>query len=1048
MAFIRNCVIIAVIFCCIVTNAKAQIVYYPAQSSQLLKATADDAAMLFQKAIPGSRFTIQAYTNMPNTGIIFIYDSSIRDNQACRVESNGLGYIKFSAAQDNGLHFGLYQYLHQLGFRFYQPGSIWEITPSLASSFIKTDTIFTTPYKYKTWFVSGGHRRWIMDNNTSYDWDCYAGDNGHNWALYQRRNGMLGSSGFKGHRGDLMSGTYMTALQNNSCYVANYNGSRQASINSVPDIFNSAATSLWANTIEQKYTQGKNIILGNTSLYVNTYRNFDYGSKYIGIEVPDGAKWGNSKENEICTARDYPKESDQQFTLANITAEKILASNPSAHFQLYAYSGHADVPSANISINNNIDVQIIPTVYQMESSTNGLRNRWYNKLSNVSEYQYLNLSGWSGETPSFNWLELKASLQIAKDKKSQGIIWEASPAKFGSLPYLLAANNSLVSDVNVDSTLHEFCSNMFAGASETIFTMMQLWGNSKTSPDKYKMQLYLQLMNTAILQTQSAPTLVKERLTELKAYLHYMVLYFNLSFDDRNKIANEVRDAAQCIYLAKANKMQLVNSYYLISSIVSKYAATSDFYVKYNVLNGTAYQNGTLALLSTAEIDAYFSDDYKNYSNTLDNFKIMEATEIKTAFAPSNLAPLATIKTSISYTNGANYYGKTSFNFIAPTAGSFSIAYNPIFNIPGKGYINFIVESADHALQIVKDFSLDNTSPAGTLNIQLPAAGRYILSIVSKYKSSVELSITTNGNYFYKEAAFLGNKIESYRADLTSLPGYFYIPSGINKVYFTISNSFSSGKYATAETIGKTFDIKDNNGNSIMPRFVTSKDSSLFYLEIPSTAAGTFWQATNMAQYNLEFVNISNVLWYAMHKSCTPSNIAVSIIKNNGICTTRLSTTTAAANLLWEVSDLGQSYNYNNRSVLDLPATISPNAIINLTNEGGCLTVKTLKTDVVYLRDMQACASAAPIASIGASINNSSLATPVLYPNPSNGVYNYMQNGSNTAVDDITIFTSQGTKVGSFKNARQFNISNAPAGIYLYQITKGATVYKGKLVKL
>jgi hypothetical protein len=1049
MAFIRNCILIAVIFCCIVTNASAQTVYYPAQSSQLLKATADDAAMLFQKAIAGSRFTTQAYTTIPASGIIFIYDSSISDNQACKVESNGSGYIKFSAAQDNGLHFGLYQYLQQLGFRFYQPGSIWEITPALVSSYSKTDTIFNTAYKYKTWFVSGGHRRWIMDNNTAYDWDGYNGENGHNWALYQRRNGMLGSASFRGHRGDLMTGSYLATLQNNPCYVANYNGSRQAGFNSVPDIFNSDAVNLWATTIAQKHTQSKNIILNNPALYVNAYRNLDYGAKYIGIEVPDGAKWGNSKENEVCSAVDYPKESDQQFTLANLTAQKILATNPNAHFQLYAYSGHADVPSVNISINKNIDIQLIPTVYQLESSTNGLRNRWYNRSSNISEYLYLNLSGWSGETPSFNWSELKATLQIAKDKKSQGIVWEASPAKFGSLPYLLAANNNLVSGTSVDSTLHEFCNNMFAGAAGTIYNMMQFWGDTKTSPDKYSMQLYLQMMHTAVQQTQSAPEVVKERLRELKAYLHYMVLYFNLSNDDRDKTPQIDKDAVLCMYLAKANKMQLVNSYYLISATANKYAATSDFYAKYNVSNGTAYQNGNLPLLTAAEIDADFLNDLSSYGNTLDAFKTLNAAEIKTQFVSANLVPLTKINTSISYTNGANYYGKSTFNIIAPAAGSFSIQYNPVFNIPGKGYINFVVESADNALQVIKDFSLDNNSTAGTLTVQLPAAGKYILSIVSKYKSSVELSITTNGNYFYKEGAFLGNKIENYRADITSLPGYFLIPEGISKVYFSISNSFSNGKYASAETVGKTFNIKDNNGNIIMPRFVTPKDSSLFYLEIPATAAGTFWQATNMVQYNLQFVNISNVLWYAQHKNCTSSVITVNVINEKGNCTTRLSTTTAATKLLWEITDLGQTYKYSNQSVVDLPANISPNASISLTNAGGCITTKILTTDAAYLRDKQACASAAPVATVsGISVNSSISSAPVLFPNPSNGVFNYMQKGSSAAADDISIYTSQGAKVGSFKNVRQFNISNATSGIYLYQITVGGRVYKGKLVKL
>ncbi len=1046
MAFIRNCIIAAVVLFCIVFNAKGQTIYYPVLSSRGIKETAGDIAMLLQKAVPGSRFTTQTYTSMPASGFILIYDSTITDNQACKVQSDGHNVITFTAAQDNGLLFGIYQYLNQLGFRFYLPGSIWEIIPSLPSAYIKADTVFTCSYKYKTWYLSGGCRRWVMDSNTAYDWDNFAGENGHNWSLYQRRNGMLGSAGFKGHRGDIMSGNYLATLKNNPCYVANSNGSREATSQSVPDIFNSAATDLWANTIEQKYTQNKINILGNSSLYVNLYRNFDYSNKNIGIEVPDGARWGNSKDNEVCNAVSYPKESDQHFTLANLTAQKILAKYQDVHFQLYAYSAHADVPSAGISINKNIDVQLVPTVYQMESSPNGLRNRWYNRSANVSEYQYLNLSAWSGENPSFKWSELKASLQTAKDKKSQGLVWEASPAKFASLPFLLAANNNLVSGISVDSTLQELCNNMFAGASATMYKLMQLMGDFKTAPDRYRVQLYLQLMNTAVQQTQSAPEEVKERLREFKAYLHYMVLFFRLADNDQNKITQEERDAALCMYLAKTNKLQLVNSYYMITVITGKYATTSNFYGKYNIAAGTAYQNGSLPLITPAEIDNDFADDLNKYGNRIEQFKTEEATTIRTQFATANLAPLAKINAHIWYTNGANYYGKTNFNIIAPAAGSFSIQYTPAFDMPGKGYINFVVESADNALQVVKDFSIDNTSPAGTLTVNLPAAGKYILSVVSKYKSSVKLAITANGNYFYKEDAYLGKGMESYVADLSSLPGFFYIPAGISKIYFSVNNSISGNAYVSASTIGKSFNIKDNNGNIVMPRFATPTDSSLFYLDIPASAAGTFWQATTMAQYNLKFVNISNVLWYAQRKTCTSPAFTISVIKSKETCITRLVTTAAAAEVNWQLNDMGTILTYSNQSVVDLPNTISDNAVITLTNNGGCTVSKTLKNEAGYLQSKAACAGAT--AAENTHANNMVAAVPVLFPNPSTGIFNLMQQGARVSAEEIAVFNTQGIKVGSFRNAQQLNISNAAAGIYFYQITVNGTVYKGKVVKL
>ncbi|MGG9961903.1 DUF4838 domain-containing protein [Ferruginibacter sp. SUN106] len=1042
MAFIRNCVITAVIALCISLNAKAQTVYYPSRSSQLLKATAEDAAMLLQKAVNGSKFITQAYTTIPSTGVIFVYDSAITDNQACKVESDGVNYIRFSAFGDNGLHFGIYQFLHQLGFRFYQPGSVWEITPSLSSPYRKSDTTYTCSYKYKTWFISGGHNRWIMDNNATYGWDAYFGENGHNWALYQRRNGMLGSARFTGHRDDVMSGNYLTTLQNNPCYVANYNGSRQANSQSVPDIYNPVAKELWANAIEQKYTQYKTNIYNNTTLYTNIYRNFKYNYDNIGIEVPDGAKFGNSKENEVCTVADYPKESDQHFALANFTAQSILAKYPDKHFQLYAYSGHADVPAASIVLNKNIDIQIIPTVYQMESSTNGLRNRWYNRSANVSEYHYLNLSGWSGETPAFKWSDLKTTLQIAKEKKSQGLMWEASPAKFGSLPVLLAANNYLKDNMEVDSTLHEFCDNMFGAANTTVYNIFKLWGEEETAPDKYSIQLYLQLLNTAAQQTQTATDVVKERLRELKAYLHYMVLYFNQGGDDQDKtITKASRDAALCIYLAKTNKLQLVNSYYLIATIVSKYATTSDFYAQYNVVNGTAYQGGNLPLITAAEIENDFLQDVSKYGNQLEAFKLEKASYVKDQFKTANITPLAVIKTKITYTNGINYYNKTSFNIIAPAAGNFTIQYTPTFDMAGKGYINFLVESADKTLQIVKDFSIDNNNAAGSIKIDLPAAGNYLLTIVSKYKSAVELAITTNGNYFYKNGLFLGNKTESYKADPASLPGYFYVPDGLSRIYCNV-NSFSAGKYASAEAISNNFNVKDNNGNAVQLHFVTPKDSSLLYVEIPEGAGGTFWQATTMAQYTLQFINISNTLWYANRSACSSATFTATVVNQNGNCFTRLTataTTAKATGLTWEVTDMGRTLKYSNQSVVDLPDYISPNAVITLTNGTGCSFTRTLNSDAQYLRDKEACASGAARAAI--------IVTPVLYPNPSAGVFNCMQNGMAAVADEITIYNTLGNQVGSFKNTRQFNISHVSAGLYVYRMVIKGEVYKGKLVK-
>ncbi|HMU74021.1 MAG TPA: hypothetical protein PKD93_14835, partial [Ferruginibacter sp.] len=350
--------------------------------------------------------------------------------------------------------------------------------------------------------------------------------------------------------------------------------------------------------------------------------------------------------------------------------------------------------------------------------------------------------------------------------------------------------------------------------------------------------------------------------------------------------------ATLCIYLAKINKLQLVNSYFLILDQVSKFAATDAFYQQYNVTNGTAYQNGALPLVTADEIEAYFQQDLSRYGTQVDQYNFEEAYSIQKQFLKNNLKPLQKINVQLGYTNGFNYPGRTEFYIYAPAAGSFSIQYTPQFEMSGKGYINFTLEETGSALNVLNDISVDNTEngKSGTLSMNIPAAGTYKLSVVSRFKSSATLLITTNGNNFYKNGPFLGSKTENYRGDLSSLPGYFYVPAGVKKVYFSINNSYSAtGGYASAENISKAFVIKDMSGSILVPRLATPQDSSLFYLEVPAGTNGTFLRATKMEQYNLSFANISNLQWYAQaYVPCSSADFSISVTNRNGTCITTL----------------------------------------------------------------------------------------------------------------------------------------------------------------
>ncbi len=1025
----------------------AQAIYYPAGASDLLKSTADDMAMLLQQAVTGSHFTTQPYTSLPANGIIFVYDDAVAANQDCKVQSDGIGVIKFSAPQDNGLNFGIYQYLQQLGFRFYQPGTIWEVIPSLTSPYKKTDTLYSCQFNYKNWFISGGHNTWAMDKNNAYSWDTYFGDIGHQWALYQRRNNMAGGNRFAGHRGDILTSSYLATLQNNPCYVAPYNGSRQATTQSVPDINNIPAMQFWSAAIEKQYTQFKNTIFGNPGMYSNHYHNFNYNYSAIGIEVPDGAHWANSKENSGCINMDFTKESDQQFTLANYTASAINAVYPGKRFQVYAYDGHADIPSSKIKINDNIDIQVVPTAFQSETSAKGLLNRWYNRSKKIAEYHYLNLPQWSGETPSFNLDDLKTTIQRLKEKQSLGIVWEASPAKFASLPYLFAANAALKDNAGVDSLLQEFCNTMFENGAGTIYQLLQYWSNEKTvtvtdgiQDNNYKLPLYFQLLNRAVQETQQSPAIVKERINELKAYLHYMLLYYDWSFDQRSNKSKADKAGLLCLYLAKISRLQLVNSYFLISDLISRYEVTDNMYIKYNATNGTAYQDGTLPLVTAEEINSNFINDLAAQTGTINRYEFKDAVQIKNLFETNNLEPVEKITVKINYTQGKDYGTRAEFYILANGAGSISIKYSPHFDMPGKGYINFTVEATGKSLGIIKDFSIDNNSGPGIIYVPLPSSGTYKLSVVSKYQSAADLVITTNGNYFYKNGPYLGNTIENYRGDLLSMPGYFYIPAGINKIYFSLNNSNPGGAgFATPDMVSKAFSFKDNQKNAVEPQLASAADSALFYLDVPTGKDGSFWQSFKMEQYRLCFANTSNLYWYARRRPCSMVNFTAEIKEGPAGCMTILRSTGSSNNLQWKVYDAQKWYYYEKVTEIELPGIISPNAIVTISSSADCFTTKRIGDDLQYLKQKTACATGAPIAA--------DVVKTILYPNPGNGIFRCRLNDDPVLAENITIYNTSGLRVADFTNTQEFNITNLPGGIYFYTILINKVSFKGRLVK-
>ena len=429
---------------------------------------------------------------------------------------------------------------------------------------------------------------------------------------------------------------------------------------------------------------------------------------------------------------------------------------------------------------------------------------------------------------------------------------------------------------------------MFPGEVGThVKQLLQMWGDENVATvgnfindNKYKIPVYLQELNKAVIaSSQNADTNVIARLRELKAYLHYMKLYFDFITDPAPYKIKSEKAAALCLYLAKINKLQLVNSYFLIQNIVNKYDVADDINIKYNTANGTAYLNGNLSLITNTEIDNNFSNDVSQYG-FITNYKFENAA-ILSKMKQASLKPLEKINVKISYTNGIDYSNRSEFYFYAAGKGTVILNYTAHFGIPDKGVVNFTAEADDNPLLIIEDETVSAINNPGIIKIDVPSAGVYKLSIVSKFQTSVDLSITTNGNIFFKKGAFYGDKVENYREDWNSLPKYFYVPENINELYFSVNNACQyNTNCVTTSQIKNAFAIKDNNDqNADLLSF--SGDPSLFKINIATNSAGSFWQVTKMQEYNLCFANISNIEIYAEKKVCKDCDLPTQPVNLN-----------------------------------------------------------------------------------------------------------------------------------------------------------------------
>ena len=147
--FLTLAILLFFITPCRTQNAPAHIISYPQSFPK-------DAVIDIQSLLKQSTDADwEAVPDKPaNTGFVLALktEGNYKTGESCMINSDGSSYVKFESPTTNGLIYGVYKYLRDLGFKFYLPDSLYTIVPSLKSVFRKKSAMETPFFKDQGFF--------------------------------------------------------------------------------------------------------------------------------------------------------------------------------------------------------------------------------------------------------------------------------------------------------------------------------------------------------------------------------------------------------------------------------------------------------------------------------------------------------------------------------------------------------------------------------------------------------------------------------------------------------------------------------------------------------------------------------------------------------------------------------------------------------------------------------------------------------------------------------------------------------------------------------
>ncbi len=756
-----------------------QHIYVPANLDKAASEAVTDMAYWLQK-VTGKDYIIEENSSGTNASGIYLEwskEANIaaelkkqlnKDGQSFYLAINGDKDARIIATGKSSFINGIYTFLHELGFRWYMPGEAWTILPKKIGSGVVINKIYTPDFRNRIYAGSGGLRPIPgVDPKNTFQKD---------FDLWNLRNRFSSDYYSKGHTGHLFYAAQKKELDKNPGWFCKGMIDPYGRI----DISKPKAVDLF---VQWALTQVKP----------------EDPYPVIGVDPSDGS---GGKDDCLPTGMKAIRSwSDKYFWLANQVAENLPPDDHKTIVQLYAYGEHAPLPG--FDLHDDIYPVIIPYAFQRVTTPENFIKKWNQKLEGrpMGIYDYWNITQWSIDLPQFNIYSIPEKLRFWKQYNITTIHLESTNAK-GPMghSFWLASQMMWNTTRSFDSLYKQFLNDCFGAAATDIKKMYDRWSLNYQS----KMEVNLSLQDLAAAASKTKDESVLKRIGELKAYIHYLKLYFeyrdNSSVAAYNKLINYIHQ----IHPLRLLQTWALQRYYIIppkNYVPPALKESKDF--------------------SEPSIEKLYGTIERNFKEDIENTKFFYHIS-GFNFDISKVKPVKTEKNNILNVTGPNRY-------------EFKVSREKAFRIG----VGSTVENKLAILDIDGNMILEKAIPASKTGYT------YIETKLEPGKYSV-LTGTFGGFTridFPTDVAFVSSLPILYY-DNTNFPLlYIYVPAEVSEIVY--EDNYGPG------TNKRGFWI-DPNGNKVNPEKIRP---SVYRINVPLSSRGKTW-VLNIGHRSFSVLNI------------------------------------------------------------------------------------------------------------------------------------------------------------------------------------------------